>query len=72
MSNGIQRWTPIQEGRFHLRSMRDGESITAYVIRMYPSRRERRANRRRISMLIQMARRELREILKQRKQLATA
>ena len=57
----VLRWTPIQEGRFHFRSMRDGETIVQYLMRVYPEADERKKNRRRISILIQAARAESRK-----------
>jgi hypothetical protein len=33
----LNQWTPIQEGRFHLRNMKPGESVKEYCQRFRPT-----------------------------------
>lgn len=58
----IKKWTPIQEGRFHLRSMRPGETFYEYTLRIFPrplfTDVYRRGQRNRLQRLINSARRE--------------
>lgn len=60
----IKQWTPIQEGRFHLRTMESAKlSIAAYLVRLYPDRAERIANRKRVSEVLKMAREEVEQAI---------
>jgi hypothetical protein len=56
----IKKWTPIQEGRFHLRSRKPGERFDAYVRRVTAVVGDTPGTRARVKRTLALARAERR------------